>query len=294
MPTTRPTPAPARSGHPLLDGGPDVLGPVGDDEPPRGPGLEDGGQPLDLRPRPLAQGRRAPDGPVPADQLVEELRGRGPTPADGGVERLDPLGRRRCAVGHHQHADRVAHAGDLHAGPSLGVDQGRHLLEDARVGLRQDAVAQVEDVAGLAAGGPQHPAGLRRGHLPGAQAQGGIEVALHGEARPHPAPGLVEGHPPVDPDDGAAGRGHRGQQLAGAHAEEDGGHAGMGVGQLGEEPAGGRQHQLAVVVRRQDAGPAVEDLDGGGPGVQLGSQRGQGQVGEALHQLVPDSRGRRA
>ncbi len=103
-------------------------------------------------------------------------------------------------------------------------------------------------------------------------------------------PGLVEGHPPVDADHRAPAPGHGAQQLAGAHPEQDGGDAGVARGQLGEDAPGGRQDQLAVVGRRQDAGPAVEQLDGGGPGIQLGAQRGQGQVAEPLHQLVPQPR----
>ena len=135
---------------------------------------------------------------------------------------------------------------------------------------------------------PEDLTGLGCGHVPGGQAQGRVEISLHGQARSDPAPRLVEGDPPVDADHRAPGRGHGGQQFARAHAEEDGGNVGVGARQLGEEPPGGRQHQLPVVVRGEDPGPAVEDLHGRGPGVQLGPQGRQGQITEPLGQFVPD------
>ena len=40
----------------------------------------------------------------------------------------------------------------------------------------------------------------------------------------------------------------------------------------------------------EDAGPAVEDLDRRGAGVQLGAEGGEGHVAQPLDQLVPDAR----
>ena len=82
--------------------------------------------------------------------------------------------------------------------------------------------------------------------------------------------------------------GHRGQQLAGAHPEEDGGDAGVGPASSAKSRRVAGRTSSSVVGGGEDAGPAVEDLDGRGPGVELGAQRGQGQVGEPLHQLVPE------
>ena len=156
--------------------------------------------------------------------------------------------------------------------------------------LGQHPVAEVEDMARGVPGRPEYLPRLGGGHLPGGQAHGRVEVALDGDTGPDTPPGVVQRDPPVDTHDGAAGSGHRGQQLARAHPEQDGGNPVMGLGQLGEEPGGGGQYQLPVVVRGEDAGPAVEDLHGRRPGVQLGPERGQGQIGEPLHQLVPDHR----
>ena len=208
-----------------------------------------------------------------------------------------PSGGGRGPVGHDQHADGGPGRLAAHAqGPPRRPAPRRGpasttCSEDARVGLGQDAVAQVEDVAGGVAGRGRGPRGSRPRPPPRCPGTWpGSRLPWTASPGPDPAPGLVERHPPVDPDHGAPGRGHRGQQLAGAHAEQDGGHARVGVGQLGEQPAGGGQDQLAVVAGGEDAGPAVEDLHGGGTGVQLGAQRGQGQVAEPLDQLVPDGR----
>ena len=85
------------------------------------------------------------------------------------------------------------------------VDDGG---QDARVGLGQHAVAQVEDVAGARAvvrRGQHGSAWPRLDDRPRRQAEGGVEVALHGAPGPDPAAGLVERHPPVDADHVGAG-----------------------------------------------------------------------------------------
>ena len=129
--------------------------------------LEGGGQTVDLGPGARGQGRRATDRRVAAGQLGQQLgRGR-PAPSDAGVEGLDLLGRVRRPVGHDQHAGRSwpDRPGTVpvgrHAGAALGVHEADDLLEDARVGLGQDAVAEVEDVAGGGAGPLGGPRGSR-------------------------------------------------------------------------------------------------------------------------------------
>ena len=63
---------------------------------------------------------------------------------------------------------------------------------------------------------------------------GRVEVALHRPGAAGAPGGLVERHPPVDADDVGAGLGHRAEQLAGADAEVDPRHA--GVGQPAQHP----------------------------------------------------------
>ena len=123
MPTTRATPPPARAAMPVFDGGRGVLGPVAHHEPTGVGRLEGGRQPVHLGPGSVGQRRGATDGPVPADQLVEELGGRRSAPPDGGVEGLDPFGGGRGAVGHDQHADRRGVPGGHRRPPSAG-DRG--------------------------------------------------------------------------------------------------------------------------------------------------------------------------
>ena len=56
----------------------------------------------------LGQRRHAADGVVAAGQVGQLLGRRRPAPADVGVVRLDVVGRRRRAVGHHHHAQPVS------------------------------------------------------------------------------------------------------------------------------------------------------------------------------------------
>ena len=54
------------------------------------------------------------------------------------------------------------------------------------------------------------------------------------------------------------------------------------VGQLGEEPGRGRQHQLPVVVGVRIPAQLSKIWTARGPGVELGPEGGEGQVGESL------------
>ena len=195
------------------------------------------------------RGEVPPMASVAAHQLGEELGGGGPAPSDGGVEGLDPLGGGRGPVGHDQHADRPPSTGRSRPRP------GRPATTPARPSAWTSSTTRsrmpgsvsgrtpwprLKTCPGAEPAAAEHLAGLGLGHLPGGEAQGRVEVALDGQPGPDPPPGLVQRHPPVDADHRAPGGGHRGQQLAGAHPEEDGGDAGVGLGQLGEEPPGGR------------------------------------------------------
>ncbi len=93
-------------GDRVLDGGCGVLRTELDAEPAGFRRLERGGQPRDLRGRPLPQGRGATDRPVPRVEFGQLLGGGRPSTADRRVEGADLLGRRGSAVGHDQHPDR--------------------------------------------------------------------------------------------------------------------------------------------------------------------------------------------
>jgi hypothetical protein len=57
-----------------------------------------------------------------------------------------------------------------------------------------------------------------------------------------------------------------------------------------ENPLGVRRHELLVVLDRQRADPAVEELDRVGSGLHLGSDVAEEGLAQPLHQLVPDVR----
>ena len=126
-----------------------------------------------------------------------------------------------------------------------------------RVGVdrREDAVAEVEDVARTAGGAVEDVERLRLDDLPWSEQHGRIEVALHG-AVGHLRPAGVERDAPVEPDHVAAGRGHLLEQRGGAGAEVDRRHV-----DGGEHARRVRRHVVAVVRGRERADPGVEQLD---------------------------------
>ena len=81
---------------------------------------------------------------------------------------------------------------------------------------------------------------------PGREAERGVEVSLHRMALPDAAARLVEGDAPVDADHVGPRRAHEPEQLAGADAEEDRGHA--QVGDPLEHGAGGGEGEAGVLV----------------------------------------------
>src|SRR4051812_1995792 len=79
--------------------------------------------------------------------------------------------------------------------------------EHGRIGLRQDAVAEVEDVPRAAAGLAEHVLCGLLDALPGAEEHGRVEVALDAAVRPDLVPAAREADPPVEADHVAAGGG---------------------------------------------------------------------------------------
>ena len=82
-----------------------------------------------------------------------------------------------------------------------------------------------------------------------------------------------------------AAPGHLVEQLTGTHPEMDPRHAGAAHRLQHPSRVGG--HRAAVLLGRQGARPAVEQLHRGRPRLHLGQQRGDGKVGEAIHEVVP-------
>ena len=61
-----------------------------------------------------------------------------------------------------------------------------------------------------------------------------------------------------------------------------------------EDRSGGGQDEPVVLVGGERAGPAVEELDRLGPGLDLGPEEGHRQGGQAVHQSAPRGPDRRA
>ncbi len=104
------------------------------------------------------------------------------------------------------------------------IDQGANMVDGS---LGQDAVSEVEDMAGAAGGLLEDSSGLAVDLIAWGQEYDRIEVPLNGDAVAESFPGLVELDPPVEPDDAAAGPPLMLKQRGGARAEMDDGNRGI-------------------------------------------------------------------
>ena len=145
------------------------------------------------------------------------------------------------------------------------------------------AVAEVEDVTGLAPGRPQHGPGARHRVLGRPEQQGGVEVALDGD-RAGPGPRLGDGDAPVHREHVEAQRGQPLEVGGGAGGEEDGRDAGLPDGR-GDAREVGEAERLQVLAG-QLAQPALEDLGRLGAGRDLRLQLDHRRPGELLEQRV--------
>ena len=119
------------------------------------------------------------------------------------------------------------------------MDQVDDAAEDVGVGLGQDAPAQVEHVAGPAGVGVEHGAGGARPRCPtGARHTVGSRLPCTATSGPRRARARSSGTRQSTPTTSAPASCMQLQQLAGAHAEVDAGHA--QVGQPGTAPCGWR------------------------------------------------------
>ena len=116
------------------------------------------------------------------------------------------------------------------------------------------AVAEVEDVAGVAAVVGEHGAHFRRDDVPRREAHRGVEVALQRAARPPVrARAADSGVRQSTPTTSAPAAANSAEQLAGVDAEVDARH--VEVRERGEHLRGRGQHE-PLVVRRGSSAPA--------------------------------------
>ena len=144
------------------------------------------------------------------------------------------------------------------------ADDGLHIF-DRRAG--NDAVAEVEDVAGPSTGGAQNLFDALLEKFDRGEERDGIEIALHCVTVADGAPAFVEGLPPVEADHVGAGRSHGFEQARGFNAEVDDGHAQSLHG--ADEALGRFEGIVAIVGETERADPAVEDLNDVGAGLHL-------------------------
>src|SRR5919109_948941 len=156
--------------------------------------------------------------------------------------------RRRTDFARHFRPSNTVLLADSDRGRAF-VHEVAETAERGRIGVREDAVTKVEDVAGPSAGSVEDRLRRRLHPLPRTEEQRGVEVPLHA---------------PVVADHVSAGRGHRLQQVRRARPEVD-----RGRGDAAENPLRIGRDELLIVVDAECADPAVEELDRVGAGLDL-------------------------
>jgi len=151
--------------------------------------------------------------------------------------------------------------------------------------VRQDAVAEVEDVPGATGSLVEDLLGLASQVVTGSEERGRVEVALDGAIGADCRPGVGQCDTPVDADHIGTGGGEQGQEASRASAEEDD----RDVERLerGDDALCPGQDSALVVEGAERTGPAVEELHGLDASCDLCLQVGDGDRREPLHQRVP-------
>ena len=129
----------------------------------------------------------------------------------------------------------------------------------------KDAVAEIQDVARAAEGcdGFLRDAANLFGR---AEEDGGVDVALDGDAWAELCTESAKVDAPVDAEDIGAGAGNcREQVMRGLRVVDDG----SGAAEAGDDFLCGGECECFVVAQREFAAPGVEELDGGGAGGDL-------------------------
>src|SRR2546423_6573903 len=125
------------------------------------------------------------------------------------------------------------------------------------VGFWQDAVAEVEDVAGPPTGALEDLPNLARALRGGRQERDGLEIPLDGTLA-DAGPGGIERHSPIDTDHVAAGGRKVFEERRGPGTEEN--HRNIRGTRERERFAAVRLDVCAIVVGRETTDPAIEHL----------------------------------
>ena len=159
--------------------------------------------------------------------------------------------------------------------------------------VRQHAMTEVGDIAWpghhalVVSDLREHLADSAADFLDGGEEQGRIEIALQCLIGTDQAAGIVQPQPPIDTDHVAARFAQQRRQGRIARGKMDHRHA--GADPLNHRAAV-RQDVAAVVIHTQATDPAIEELNGLGPGVDLGVEIQGHAAGDAAHHDVPRGR----
>jgi hypothetical protein len=107
------------------------------------------------------------------------------------------------------------------------VHEFDHGFEDGGVGFWQYAVSQVENMSRVRTRPPKNFAGRLAGDIGSRKAPSGIEVALYRPATNAPS-SFVKIDVPINAHHGTSTGRHEVENLAGAHAKQNGGHSKVG------------------------------------------------------------------
>src|SRR5438045_2882259 len=133
------------------------------------------------------------------------------------------------------------------------MDELRKTLQVLDGSVRQNAVAEVENVPRPTAGALNDPASAVLDHGPGPQQQRGIQVSLDGAVVTDYPPGIPKVDPPIEADHVAAGFAHQRKDPRRAGGEVD--RRRSGALQRGDDPGHVRPDKAATVHRETATDP---------------------------------------
>src|SRR6267378_71459 len=153
------------------------------------------------------------------------------------------------------------------------------------VGLRKNAVTEIEDVAGTPTGAGEDIADLARALRGGREQRRGLEITLDRAIPPDAGPGGVQRNPPIDADHVAARCGEILQERGGAGTEVN--ERNVRSTRERQRLAAVRLNVGAIVVRRETPDPAIEQLQRFSPGARLRGEIPADEIGKLAQQHVP-------
>lgn len=148
--------------------------------------------------------------------------------------------------------------------------------------LRQDAMAEIEDVASFAESG-HGLAGGALNRFGRAKKHGGIDIALDGDARAELFAKGAHIDAPVHAQDVCAGTRNGGKQMMGSFGVVD---DWRGARESGNDFLRGGESEVLVIAERKLPGPGIEELNGSSAGGDLRLQVGNRRQRNAVQEIA--------